>query len=39
MNAEDFDKQRSTVVSTKLQRDRSLHDESIRHWDHIWNQK
>eukprot|EP00798_Chlamydomonas_sp_ICE-L_P021126 gene21126-28013_t len=38
ITADEFEKQKGSVVSSKLQRDRSLHDESIRHWDSIWNQ-
>ena len=38
LTAEAFAKQRAALQSIKLQRDRSLHDECMRHWDNVWNQ-
>lgn len=35
----EFEKQKAALQSTKLQRDRSLHDETMRHWDHVCQQR
>eukprot|EP00959_Pyramimonas_sp_CCMP1952_P375564 7865757-Pyramimonas_sp.AAC.1 len=39
MPAEEFEKNVSSLVSLKLQKDKSLYDESDRHWDTIWSEQ
>lgn len=39
MTPDELEKQKSSLSAHKLARDRALADESIRHWDHIWNQR
>ena len=39
MTEAEFSKQREALQSSKLQRDRCLHDETMRHWDHIFQQR
>ncbi|GAX76258.1 hypothetical protein CEUSTIGMA_g3702.t1 [Chlamydomonas eustigma] len=39
LSEEDFQVHKASLQATKLQRDRSLHDEALRHWDNVWNQR
>ena len=39
MDAEDFERHRSSLIASKLQKDRSLGEEADRHWEQIFNRR
>ena len=39
MDGEDFERHRSSLIASKLQKDRSLGEEADRHWEQIFNRR
>ena len=39
MDGEDFERHRSALIASKMQKDRSLGEEADRHWEQIFNRR
>jgi hypothetical protein len=39
MPEKEFERNKKALAANKLTRDRALGDESLRHWDHVFNQR
>jgi hypothetical protein len=39
MPDKEFERNKKALAANKLTKDRALGDESLRHWDHVFNQR